>query len=160
MPDKIAPLGICDHCGGPIPRNRWYTSKGKPRLYCTLTCRNTANSHNGEPIRYQKMMDRIHRGAWTNPAKLHPPTSADQAARARKGRLREVAARTWRNPALAEAARRKLSRPRKHTGDLANAIQKLDQGLSVSDLTPGEAAAHRSYRRRLAHQKRQTKNTP
>lgn len=152
MPDKQAPLGICDLCGDPIPRDRWYTSKGKPRLYCGRECRNTANSRAGNEERTRKVRQRIERGEWQNPAHLRPPTSAEQAHRARLGRLREVERGEWRNPALSDEARRKLSRPRKHTGALARAIERLSAGARVSDLTAVEADAHRAYRRELQRQ--------
>jgi hypothetical protein len=51
MPEKRAPLGICDQCGRPIPQLEWFTSKGGPRLHCSPECRATANSRAGAPIR-------------------------------------------------------------------------------------------------------------
>jgi hypothetical protein len=149
MADKQNPIGICDLCGDSIPSSRWYTSKGKPRLYCTRTCRNTANSRNGNPIRIQKQIERVARGEWQNPARLRSPTPEEQSARARKGRLREVEAGTWRNPALGDSARQKLSRPRKYSGALHSAIEKLKRGLSVSELTAEEHEAHKEYQRQL-----------
>ena len=147
MADKVKPLGICDLCDAAIPANRWYTSKGKPRLYCSIDCRNAGNSRAGEPIRYSKMMVSIERGEWRNPVTIRPPTSEEQSARARAGRLKEVQAGVWRNPALSQEARDKLSRPRKHSGALAAAIDKLDRGLSMAELLPDEAEAYRAYRR-------------
>jgi acyl-CoA reductase-like NAD-dependent aldehyde dehydrogenase len=58
-----------------------------------------------------------------------------------------VAAGRWRNPALTDAARAKLSRPRRHTGALHNALEKLKRGLRVADLTAEQQDAHRAYRR-------------
>lgn len=158
MAKKQAPLGTCDHCGGDIPRSRWYTSKRKPRLHCSRDCRNTANSRAGAPIRSEKARARVRRGEWQNPAKLNPPTPEEQARRASLGRKREVVAGTWRNPALTTAARKKLSRPRKHSGVLHSAIEKLGRGLSVSQLTPEEQEVHRQYRRDLVAARRDEVN--
>ena len=158
MAKKAQPLGICDLCRGKIPPNRWYTSQGQPRQHCSRTCRNpagglcsTANSRAGADIRSQKARQRVARGEWNNPAKLNPPSSAEQARRARLGRKREVAEGRWRNLALSKEAREKLSRPRKHGDDsvLHSAIEKLRQGAKVADLTAEEAEAHRAYRRKL-----------
>lgn len=145
--DKIEPVGVCDFCKGEIT-DTWYTRRG-PRRYCCVDCRNTANSRAGAEIRGEKTRARVTAGTWQNPHHLNPPTGEEQARRARLGRLREVAAGAWRNPALTDAARVKLSRPRTHTGDLHAAIEKLGHGLSVADLSPKEQEAHRSYRRRL-----------
>ena len=155
---KRQPLGICDHCLGPIPPRQWYTSRGRPRLYCSVECRNTANSRAGAPIRSGKLLERIARGEWQNPAELRTPTSDEQAYRARKGRRREVAEGRWRNPALSDAAREKLSRPRKHNGLLHTVVEKLRQGLSVTDLSPDEQAAHRAYRKQLRDARREELN--
>lgn len=149
MPDKTAPIGVCDHCGGPIPAAQWYTSKRTARLHCSLECKQTANARAGAPVISRKNRERIASGEWRNPMTIRPPTSAEQAARARKARLREVAEGRWRNPALSDAARAKLSRPRKYSGDLAAAIEKLKAGQSVADLTEIERNAYRGYRRRL-----------
>lgn len=149
MAEKLKPIGVCDHCAGPIPAGQWYTSHGSPRLHCSLECRQTANSRNGNPVRMAKAIGRIKAGLWKNPAKLRPPTSEEQSQRARKGRLREVSQGTWRNPALTDEAREKLSRPRKHDGVLHSAIEKLGRGLSVAELTPDEQAIHREYQRQL-----------
>ena len=150
MTKKRLPLGICDHCRAEIPEEIGnYTSKGKPRRYCSRNCQNTANSQAGADIRGQKVKQRMARGEWQNPAKLSPPTGKEQARRARLGRKREVEAGTWRNPALTDEAREKLSRPRKH-GDnpaLHSAMEKLRQGYRVNQLTPEEQSAHRTYRR-------------
>jgi len=151
--EKIQPLGVCDNCLGNIPKERWYTSKGKPRRYCSVECRNTGNSHEGEAVRHAKMLQRMERGEWRNPMQLRPPTPEEQAERARKGRLAEVEAGTWRNPALSDEAREKLSRPRKHFGVLASALEKLHQGVPVAQLTPEEQDAHRAYRRELKQKK-------
>ena len=153
MPAKEQPIGICDLCLGPIPSESWVTRRG-PRRYCSRECRNTANSRAGAELRSRKARQRVARGVWQNPHHLRPPTSEEQAARARTGRLREVAAGRWRNPALAEEARRKLSRPRKHAGALHRAIERLRAGASVSQLTLEEQEAYRSYRRQLYAQKK------
>jgi hypothetical protein len=104
------------------------------------------------------MMARITRGEWQNPSKLRPPTSQEQAERARKGRLSEVATNAWRNPALDPDARSKLSTPRRHTGILHSAIEKIKRGSSVADLTFEEAEAHREYRRQLRAARRDEVN--
>lgn len=145
---KQQPLGTCDFCFGAIPAGRWYTSKGKPRLHCSTTCKNAANSQAGSSTRRAKVIERIARGAWQNPAVLRPPTSAEQAERARKGRLREVREGHWRNPGLTPEAREINSRPHIHSGPLASAIEKLKQGARVSELTLEEQEAHRAYRRK------------
>lgn len=144
---KTAQIGICDLCGGSIPRRDWYTSHGKPRRYCSVDCRNTANSRAGNPVRTAKLRRAVADGRWRNPMRIRPPTGAEQAARARNGRLREVAENRWRNPGLTPEARAINSQPEKHTGALAHAIEKLGRGLHVGDLTPEEASAYRAYRR-------------
>lgn len=148
MPAKTQPLGICDHCLGPIPPGQWRTRRG-PRLYCSLDCRNTANSRAGAEERGRKARARVQAGAWQNPAKLHPPDPANLSAGARRLRLREVAEGRWRNPGLPPEAREINSRPHKHTGPLAAAIERLKAGARMTDLTPDEAEAYRSYRRHL-----------
>lgn len=140
---KRRPLGICDHCGAPMPT---HTVKEKIRRFCSVRCRNTANSRAGNAERTRKLRERVARGEWQNPATLRPPTPEEQAARARRGRLREVAAGVWRNPALSDAARAKLSRPRKTSGALADAIEKLRKG-NMADLSPDEADAYRAHAR-------------
>lgn len=148
MPTKSAPLGVCDLCGGPIPPHLGpYTKHGQPRRYCSRDCRNTANSRAGNPARVAKLRRAVERGEWQNPATIHPPDPEEQARRARLGRLREVEAGTWRNPALDDAAREKLSRPRKHSGPLHQAIEKMGRGLKMGQLTPDEQIAYRAYNR-------------
>lgn len=154
MPDKRAPLGTCDLCDTVMPANRWYTSKGTPRLYCSRDCRNTANSRHGSAVRSQKVRERIARGEWTNPAEITKPDPAKVGAGVSRARKAEVEAGTWRNPALTAEARRKLSRPRKHQGQLHSVLQKLKQGQKVRDLTPEEREIHREYRRTLAARRR------
>ena len=152
-PDKAQPIGICDLCQGPIAEP--YTTKNKPRRYCSRDCRNTGNSRAGADIRSEKNLKRVQAGTWQNPAKLNPPSPEAIGRKARITRQREVAAGTWRNPALTDEARAKLSRPRKH-GDnplLHSAIEKLGQGASVSELTPEEQQAHRTYRAELQAKK-------
>jgi len=145
---KTAPLGICDLCGAQMPNP--YTSKGKPRRYCSRQCRNTANSRAGNAERVRKLRASIAAGEWVNPRTVNPPDPAKLAAASRRIRLREVRNGTWRNPAMSDEARAKLSRPRKHDGPLAAAIEKLRRpGASVADLTPEERDAHAAYRRAL-----------
>ena len=106
MIEKTAPIGICDHCGGPIALDEWYTRRG-PRRYCCRDCRNTANSRNGNPVRVAKVMQRVADGQWTNPRAnmTTEEISAIQSLASRKGRLREVAEGRWRNPGLSDEAR-------------------------------------------------------
>lgn len=144
MTGKTAPLGICDLCGDEIPDP--YTSKGKPRRYCSVACKNTGNSREGNKSRIRKQNERIAKGLWQNPMTIRPPTSFEQSARARRGRLREVVAGTWRNPGLTPAARAKNSEPHKHSGALAEAIEALKHG-KMTDLTPEQADAYRAYAR-------------
>ncbi len=148
MATKIQPIGVCDHCLGPIPPGKWYTRRG-PRLYCSVDCRNTANSRNGSQARSIKAKARVRLGEWLNPAILNPPSPEEQARRARIGRLREVAAGKWRNPGLTPEARKVNSLPRKHSGPLAEAIERLGRGERMENLTPGQAEAYRAYRKKL-----------
>lgn len=151
MAEKRLPIGTCDHCEGEIPVQDWYTSHGKLRRYCSIDCRNTANSRTGNPVRTAKLRQSVAEGRWQNPARLRPPTSAEQATRSRKGRLREIAEGRWRNPALGPAARVKLSRPRKHGADLVlhHALEQLRQGMKMSDLSAEERVRYQAYRREL-----------
>lgn len=151
MAEKRLPLGVCDHCEGEIPAQDWYTSHGQPRRYCSIDCRNTANSRAGSPARAAKLRQAVAEGRWQNPHHLHPPTGEEQAARARRGRLREVAEGRWRNPALAPAARVKLSRPRKYGDDplLHRALEQLRQGVRRAELGAAERARYQAYRREL-----------
>jgi len=59
-----------------------------------------------------------------------------------------VKAGTWKNPAITDKARAKLSRPRKHVGALHRAIEKLRHG-STKDLTDVEHKAWLKWRRNL-----------
>ena len=149
MTTKTAPLGICDHCGAELAEP--YTSKGKPRLYCSVQCRNTGNSRAGAEARGQKARERVARGTWQNPRDINPPNPDRIAAGVRRARRAEVEAGTWQNPGLTPEAREKNSQPRKH-GDnpaLVSALRKLKAGVSVAELSPEEAEAHRDYRREL-----------
>jgi hypothetical protein len=154
MSEKQSPLGICDLCHGAIPRDEWYTSKGKPRQYCSLDCRNTANSRVGAPIRSEKAQRRVRLGLWQNPRKALSPERIHelQMAASRKARLREVEAGRWRNPALDAAAREKLSRPRRHADNplLHRAFELMRQGIKARDLPPDVRAAHNAYQRERA----------
>ena len=107
--EKNAPIGICDHCLGPIHPDEHYTSKGHPRRYCCRDCRNTANSRNSTAIRAEKARERVEAGQWVNPRELLTPEqiSAIQSAASRAGRLREIAEGRWRNPALSPDSRAK-----------------------------------------------------
>lgn len=151
MTEKHLPVGTCDHCGEPFPPNVSHYTRRGPRRYCSIVCRNTANSRAGNPTRTAKLRRAVAEGRWQNPHHLHPPTGEEQAARAHKGRLREVAEGRWRNPALAPAARAKLSRPRKYADDplLHRALERLRQGARMADLTAEERARYRSYRQQL-----------
>ncbi len=159
MADKVKPIGICDLCGEQIPRGEWYTTKGQPRLHCSLECKQTANSRNGNPIRIAKLIKRIKAGLWKNPrADLDQGTiSALNSAASKKGRLREIAEGHWRNPALSDQAREKLSRPRLHGGALHSAIEKL-RTLSMQDLTDEERSAYHEYRAQLRDARRDELN--
>lgn len=112
------------------------------------------NSRSGAPVRRQKAIERVASGQWQNPARIRPPTSIEQAERARKGRLREVAEGRWRNPGLNPQAQEINSRPHKHSGALASAIEKLKAGARVADLSQDEQEAHRAYRRSLEREHR------
>lgn len=160
MTDKIQPLGVCDCCLSEIESGDWYTSKGKPRLYCCRDCRNTGNSRAGSETRSEKVRQRIARGEWINPATLNPPDPANVSAGISRAKKAAALAGTWRNPALDEAAREKLSQPRKHGGNpvLHRAIEKMKPGAKVADLTPEEQAAHRAYRRELREARREEDN--
>ena len=155
LAEKVQPIGVCDLCLQPIPADigAW-TSKGRPRLHCSRECRNTANSRTGAPLRAVAMQAHVQAGEWQNPHLLHPPTPAEQAARARLGRQREVQAGRWRNPGKTPEARAINSQPEKHSGDLAAAIERLKAGARVADLAPEQQAAHRAYRRELAAARR------
>lgn len=158
MSQKIQPPGICDQCLGPIPPGQWRTNKRILRRYCSVECRNKANAIAGGPIISSKNRDRIRKGIWQNPSSLRPPTPQEQADRARKGRLSEVRDGKWRNPSLTPEARQKLSRPRKHSGALAEAIEKLGMGLRMADLTQDEKTAYRAYRAELRSRRRDEVN--
>lgn len=144
MAEKIQPLGICDLCLGPIKDP--YTSKGKPRRYCSRECMNTANSRAGALERSRKAKERIAKGLWVNPHTIRPPTSEEQASRARKGYQRRVTEGRWHNPGQTPEARAINSLPHKHSGALAEAMEKLKHG-KMADLTPEQADAYRAYAR-------------
>ena len=148
---KTQPVGVCDLCLGVIPPDQWYTSRGTPRLHCCLDCKNTANSRAGAPVRSAKTRLAIGLGQWTNPASIRQPDPEKVSIGVSRARKAEVKAGAWRNPALDPAAREKLSKPRRHTGDLAKAIEKLRHG-KMADLTEAEHAAWLEYRRDLYRQ--------
>lgn len=159
MREKQQPIGICDLCLKPIPRDQWYTRRG-PRLYCPgPDCRNTANSRNGSPIRIAKQIERVKRGEWINPRSVLSDEENRRlnAQAGRLGRKREVDAGTWRNPALSAEARAKLSRPRKHSGALHRAMEKLRSG-TMADLTEEERRAYRLYQKELRRRRRDDLN--
>ena len=145
---------LCELCGEEMADP--YTAKRRKRRFCSIQCRNTANSRVGAHIRARKARERVRRGEWENPA-AHLTTEQIHEAARRGGQVRAgqhheaIEAGTWQNPADAPGAREKLSRPRRH-GDnpaLHRAIEKLGRGASVSDLSPEEAEAHRAHRRQL-----------
>lgn len=161
MTDKLAALGVCDHCGEPFPEGvSPYTTKGTPRLCCSRTCRNALNSRRGAEKRSRQAKARVQRGAWENPSPLLQDDLTEEERDAylqavsegvSAARKAEVEVGTWRNPALSAEAREKLSQPRVH-GDnpaLHRAIEKLGHGASVADLSPEEQNAHRKWRRDL-----------
>lgn len=130
MAEKCAPPGICDLCGQQMPT---HTVKGNIRRFCSVECRNTANSRAGNAERTRKLRERVASGEWVNLMHVRPPTGEEQA----------------------ERARAKLSRPRKHSGALADAIEKLRlPGVGMADLTPEEQNAYRAHARTQARQRR------
>jgi hypothetical protein len=148
-PIKVQPLGICDLCGNAMPT---HTHHGV-RIYCSIDCRNTANSRAGSPVRSAKAKKRVALGQWKNPALLISEEQRRQqnAESARKGRKREVAEGRWRNPALSDRARKKLSRPRVHKYNwrLHRALALLRKGTRLPDLPCDLRSAVRTYRRKL-----------
>jgi len=149
---------LCELCGGSVDEFGlgFYTTKGTPRRFCSIDCRQTRNSRVGAPIRAEKARERVRRGEWQNPAEsltaeeVHEYARRGAAVRAQQHR-QALAEGTWQNPADAPGAREKLSQPRRH-GDnpvLHRAIERLTQGASVADLTEAEAEAHRAWRREL-----------
>jgi hypothetical protein len=154
MADKKAPIGICDLCGEEIPRDRWYTRRG-PRLYCSRECRNTANSRVGIPVRREKALQRIASGQWVNPASICKPSFEALSAGVSLSKKRAVAEGRWINPALSPEAREKLSRPRKYSGALHRAMEKLRKRVPSADLTEEEREAYHAYRRELTRRKKQ-----
>lgn len=169
MSEKTAPLGICDLCGETFPAGvSLYTKRG-PRRYCSIECRNTANSRDGAEIRARKARERVARGEWENPSPFvrEDATEAERHLARRKigqgvtrRRRAEVRAGIWRNPALDDAAREKLSRPRAHADNpaLHRAIERLRTGDKMSDLTIEEADAYRTWRRALRYARRDEVN--
>lgn len=147
-PEKTAPLGICDYCGKGIPQEYWWTSKGRPRLHCCLECRQAANSRKMEN-RSEWMHQRIDSGEWTNPASINRPSHETLSKNSRVARLREVDEGRWRNPGLTPEALEINSLPHKHSGPLADAIEKLRLGVKLRDLSTEEQEAHRLYRKSL-----------
>jgi hypothetical protein len=126
---------------------RLYVQRSSPALL--FACRNTGNSRAGNEERTRKLRQRIERGEWQNPARLHPPDLAKVAAGVSRAKRAAVAAGTWVSPSVSEQARAKLSRARKHGGALHSAIEKLGGGGKVADLTEEEQEAHRQYRAEL-----------
>ncbi len=151
MSAKTRAVGICDFCGGSIPPAEWYTTKGRPRLYCSIECRNTANSRAGNTKRIAKARERVARGQWRNPAPPETYSSEEQSRRARLGRQREVAEGRWRNPALSTEARQKLSRPRTHADNLQlhAILARLTRGEPLAEMTPEEKRIVSEYRKKL-----------
>lgn len=159
MPEKIQAIGICDFCLGQIPPDlgNW-TSKGTPRLHCSLVCRQTANSRIGNPIRVEKIRQAIQRGEWIRPDTITKPDPANISAGVSNARKAEVAAETWRNPGLTDEARAINSMPHKHSGPLASAIEKLGAGSRMADLTTDEQEHYRAWRRQLRRNRRSEAN--
>lgn len=148
--DKILPIGICDRCGGPIKPDEFYTRRG-PRRYCSVDCKNTANSRSGAPERSRKAKQRVAAGIWYNPRSEMTPEriSAVQSSASRKARLKEVAENRWKNPAITDEARVKLSLPRKFRGALHSAIQKRNRGIRMPEMTSEERSQLREHQRKL-----------
>lgn len=159
--EKRAPLGTCDLCGGPIPPGEWYTCKGKPRLHCSLECRQTDNSRTGAPVRSAKAKQRVADGTWVNPFDRMTPDEmfAHQSKAARTTRTREVAEGRWRNPGLTPAARAINSRPEKHGNNptLHHAIELMGRGVKLSEMPQAERAAYNARQRELYAQNRAAK---
>ncbi len=158
---KREPLGICDLCRGPIAPNDWYTTKGRPRLHCSIECRQSDNSRVGNPIRVAKIKQHIAAGTWKNPAHdLTPPQRSEISRRAGTvARTREVAEGRWRNPGLTPEARAINSRPEKH-GDnpvLHHAFELMQQGVKLSEMPQAERDAYNANNRRLYAEKREEK---
>jgi ribosome-binding protein aMBF1 (putative translation factor) len=155
---------LCELCGEDVDQHGlgYYTSKGKPRRFCSILCRNTANSREGAPIRAAIQQQRVKAGLWQNPGDFVTDEERREFARmggaVRAEQHQEALDEgTWENPADAPGAREKLSRPRKHgdNPDLHRALEKLKAGGSVTDLTEAEAAAHRKYKRKVERRRRQ-----
>jgi hypothetical protein len=158
--EKVKPLGICDNCSGEI-RDGWYTSKHRPRRYCSRDCRNAGNSRAGAPVRSAKAKRRVAAGVWVNPLNLETPEQRREHARkagqatARQHRA-ALADGTWRNPALSNDARAKLSRPRTIDDPvLHRAQERLNAGEHMRDLTPEEREAYRAHSRDVASARRE-----
>ncbi len=163
------PWPACELCGEDVNQHGlgYWTTKGRPRRFCSLECRQSNNSREGTPIRTALTRERIKAGTWENPVNFTTPEQRREYGKlggeVRAETLRaEVEAGTWQNPADAPGAREKLSRPRKYADNpvLHSAIEKLGQGYSVSDLTSEEAEAHRQYRRKLGKRMRQGPPNP
>jgi len=147
-PEKVAPVGTCDYCRKGIPVGEWWTSKGRPRLHCSLECRQAANSRKMEN-RAEWMRERIESGDWVNPATINKPTSETISKNSCAARLREVEEGRWRNPGSTPEARAKNSEPHKHTGLLASAIEKMGHGVKLKELPEDEREAYHVYARQL-----------
>jgi len=157
MSSKVEPIGICDHCGDPIPRGEWRTSHGRPRRFCSVDCRNTANSRAGALIRSVKAKKRVAAGVWKNPRSFLSVKENRElnVNAARKGRQREIAEGRWRNPALDDAAREKLSRPRTVTDPLVHrAIELMRQGMKLRELPAELRNAYNAYSREYEREHR------
>ena len=143
-----------------------YTTRGTPRLHCSVECRNRANAKKSAPAQRQRQLRRVHAGMWLNPNPVtQEAATEDQIAHWRR-RVGEAASRTrrreikegrWRNPALDAGAREKLGRPRT-LGDnpaLHQALKKKRRGTLTKDLTQEERDAVRAYyRERRASRRR------
>jgi len=105
-------------------------------------------------VRRIKALARVAAGQWTNPASIRKPARENVSLGVSRSKKLAVREGRWKNPALTPEARLKLSRPRKHSGALADAMEKLGRGLKMADLTEEERLAYHAYRRELAQKKK------
>ena len=96
----------CELCGEDVDAHGmgYYTTKGKPRRFCSDWCKATRNNRVGAPIRSPKARRRVKAGTWQNPAEHHTPESLRAASLAGAAVRREqhraaLEAGNWQNPA-------------------------------------------------------------
>lgn len=66
--EKRLPVGICDYCEEPFPSGvPQYTTRGAPRLRCSVECRNRANAKKSVPAQRQRQLRRVHASTWVDP---------------------------------------------------------------------------------------------